>query len=687
MMAWFKDYPGGHKWRDSLNKFGAEVHGEVHRGVFGNMHYAYGSPETRITWGNILNNGPFTIFTLSKYTGKHRGRIFSGGDGNWVHGHWGGKSGVARYQSWVTQHNTNPIQTGWLVMCGQNVKPHIVMINGGKKIQTKESTKSTIGVYTNAGSVDKEKSDYAVAEVMTWNYGLSEHEMKRTIKYLESRLKKWKDPKKLPKPNVKLWDNSLFKDDLTGWNFVGKSRCGKFGTVLGGYNRLGSARTLKKTYGMPCKKAKVSIKFSFVRIDSWDNEWAWAKVNDKLMWQKMGSYANGAQVCGEAFKDEMWKVEIKNVRLLEDRLTLEVGTTLNTAANEESWGIRDIEVSPYCKGLKTKAVDPNKKGVLPPPKADKLPQLEVSNIPGLIYWFRDFPDGNTKEWKDVARDYKAKITGKSTVQRIKGARTHYLKGGTDTSIEWGNILRYPGAFTICTLSKYDGGKKTRIFNGDTGNWAHAHWGGFSGVAHYGTKWVTNTRNHVDGWTAMCGQNAEPFTCMVNGNKNVTVARVSGEAASTPKIFTNGGSVWKEEKSDYAIAEVMTYNRGLSEKELKQIIQYLEAQVNAKLPGFEITKVKRNGWTRSRKSMLRRLVVRTVLESRERRNSSFTSKEPKTQPSNGATSSRMRSIQSAPCQSMTATTSNESSTVEVAVIGFTVTTKETPELLSTKKENL
>ena len=40
---------------------------------------------------------------------------------------------------------------------------------------------------------------------------------------------------------------------------------------------------------------------------------------------------------------------------------------------------------------------------------------------------------------------------------------------------------------------------------------------------------------MDGWTAMCGQNAESFTCMVNGNKNVTVARVAGESASTPKV--------------------------------------------------------------------------------------------------------------------------------------------------------
>ena len=73
------------------------------------------------TTSSVISFGAVIQSSFTVYTGGAKGQILNG-DANWLHGHWNGNAGVARYvNGWQTavQDNVNP-DTDWVVMCGGN---------------------------------------------------------------------------------------------------------------------------------------------------------------------------------------------------------------------------------------------------------------------------------------------------------------------------------------------------------------------------------------------------------------------------------------------------------------------------------------------------------------------------------------------------------------------------------------
>ena len=81
------------------------------RGAHGTYKHLVGSTRNnRMNFGDIVGS-TFTLCTTSRYTGGNRRRIFVGSRGNWLHGHWNGRVGVAYYNGWINS-NSKSYDTG-----------------------------------------------------------------------------------------------------------------------------------------------------------------------------------------------------------------------------------------------------------------------------------------------------------------------------------------------------------------------------------------------------------------------------------------------------------------------------------------------------------------------------------------------------------------------------------------------
>ena len=140
----------------------------------------HGTTSDSIIFGDIIKT-QFTICSVTRYTGGVSERILTSGeaDRNWLHGHWLGKAGIAFYESWKTTMdvtNVDPI-TDWVVMCGTNAGSQLTLVNGANK-GTATGGQGGVKLVVNSGRVaPTQNSDFAIAEVMVWDRGLTSEEI------------------------------------------------------------------------------------------------------------------------------------------------------------------------------------------------------------------------------------------------------------------------------------------------------------------------------------------------------------------------------------------------------------------------------------------------------------------------------------------------------------------------------
>ncbi|EJK70530.1 hypothetical protein THAOC_08100, partial [Thalassiosira oceanica] len=149
-----------------------------------------------------------------------------------------------------------------------------------------------------------------------------------------------------------------------------------------------------------------------------------------------------------------------------------------------------------------------------------------------------------------------------------------VKGTTASKIDFGYVIKT--TFTICSVTRYTDGTQERILNGNF-NWLHGHWEGSAGVAFYGS-WVTSSQNNVDpntDWVVMCGTNADGTDAesrlkLANGANTATENGGWGDTT----LWINGGLLMPAESSDFAVAEVMVWDRGLTSEEMYGVSDHL-----------------------------------------------------------------------------------------------------------------
>ena len=151
----------------------------------GGLNYLSGSSSDQICLSDSdIIADKFTICSLSKYTGGTRGRVIRSSTGNWLHGHWNGNAGVAYYFGWQTSSSSTVSDPGaWLLFCGQNGGSGYFRANGETVAQSTSGTGNRKVCINDPGGED---SDWAVAEIITWDYALSLDEIIEAEAHLTS---------------------------------------------------------------------------------------------------------------------------------------------------------------------------------------------------------------------------------------------------------------------------------------------------------------------------------------------------------------------------------------------------------------------------------------------------------------------------------------------------------------------
>ena len=195
---------------------------------------------------------------------------------------------------------------------------------------------------------------------------------------------------------------------------------------------------------------------------------------------------------------------------------------------------------------------------------------------GLVAWFKSSELGETgnggNKWVSTVGDFIARPTS-GTVQTVTStghgasAPIRAVKGDTSSAYAFGNII--PEKYTVCSLSRYTGATRGRIFSATRGNWLHGHWSGVAGVAHY-EGWIGGSANRVTpvlNWVNLCGTSQALF---LGGKK---VGSRGGQLGGNRGVVINSGSI--REISHWEVAELITWNRALSDKEMQDANAYLQ----------------------------------------------------------------------------------------------------------------
>lgn len=187
---------------------------------------------------------------------------------------------------------------------------------------------------------------------------------------------------------------------------------------------------------------------------------------------------------------------------------------------------------------------------------------------GTYAWYIPSSFGDSK-WKDISgngRDVTS-ITGTLT------SSTSSLSGTSATAIEWPSDV-LPSTYTLFHVTRYNGPTRNRIVQSRT-NWLSGHNTGMSGVAFHGSALTQmSTSLHGDNWVISCDT---ANTYRSNGvYRNNTLITNGTSARLGINIYS------AVDNSDFAISEVIVYDRQLTLVEIAKIETYLSARYNIPL---------------------------------------------------------------------------------------------------------
>ena len=187
-------------------------------------------------------------------------------------------------------------------------------------------------------------------------------------------------------------------------------------------------------------------------------------------------------------------------------------------------------------------------------------------------------------WNDLSgKKNNAKVTGGDNLKKVGD----YVTGTTKSKIIFPQeVLGQPipgdtGSknYTLFHVTKYnttDKDKRRRIFTG-VPNWLSGFWNNSTGVSHRGKTswgWITHHDNKITDENEWLLSTDKYDMYRANGADKTEAGSESGVNEIT--INTDN------ETSDFAIKEVLIYNRNLSIDEIKKVEAYLEATHDMKL---------------------------------------------------------------------------------------------------------
>ncbi len=176
-------------------------------------------------------------------------------------------------------------------------------------------------------------------------------------------------------------------------------------------------------------------------------------------------------------------------------------------------------------------------------------------------------------WNDISpsANHATTITGSPVNNSVTLNGFKCMSGGTTAGLRFPSGM-LPAGYTLFHVAKYNGSTKERIFDDYSGgtNWLSGFWSAKSGVAYH-NGWITGMSDvHGSNWVLSVDQKD---LYKSNGTqRSTTTGSVTAVSASI-----NYGSY--NEKSDWAVACVIAYNRTLTSTEIQQMELYLNRKYN------------------------------------------------------------------------------------------------------------
>lgn len=140
-----------------------------------------------------------------------------------------------------------------------------------------------------------------------------------------------------------LFFNDFENGDKTGWSHGNVGGCGGFSKILGGYDDLGKGETATRTVGITPPHSAARYWLDYLRIDSWDSETSWVRIDNNQVWSQKGAYWNGKDQCGDDWKDEKWSIGWSGGHG-GGSISLTVGASLDEGAKNESFGLDNVSL-------------------------------------------------------------------------------------------------------------------------------------------------------------------------------------------------------------------------------------------------------------------------------------------------------------------------------------------------------
>lgn len=218
-----------------------------------------------------------------------------------------------------------------------------------------------------------------------------------------------------------------------------------------------------------------------------------------------------------------------------------------------------------------------------------------TTLSGLTGWYTgdSFQSSPVYQWTDLSGNNRHVTANGSNGANLSGSIFISATGGGGHALRpfiYGDTnakMRFPTTvmtatynnYTFFHVSKYyaPGGTPTRnrIWDGVGNNWLSGFHGGESGVAYHGGWTTTNTSVDVHGndWVFSTDQR------VLYRSNGVTRGSNIGGGTST-QLSVNWGVYTSSQASDWAIAEVIVYNRTLSSSEYTSVEDYLNKKYTA-----------------------------------------------------------------------------------------------------------
>jgi len=122
----------------------------------------------------------YTLFHVTRTTGASA-RIVTGSNNNWLSTHWGGRSGVAYHEGWVTSSENYLHGNNWVYSTDQN---YLLRTNGVSRGTGSPGASTNLSI--NHGTY-AEYSDWACALVVVYNRTLSSSEYIEVENWIQSK--------------------------------------------------------------------------------------------------------------------------------------------------------------------------------------------------------------------------------------------------------------------------------------------------------------------------------------------------------------------------------------------------------------------------------------------------------------------------------------------------------------------